>query len=80
MKKYLLLFIFILCFIPNMVFAEELVPNGESSILIEANTGKIIFEKEKDKIKQNSNQIELLRKNFDNKNTPLKTMDAVIVQ
>ena len=48
MKKYLLLFIFILCFIPNMVFAEELVPNGESSILIEANTGKIIFEKEKD--------------------------------
>ena len=49
MKKYLLLFIFILCFIPNMVFAEELVPNGESSILIEANTGKIIFEKEKDK-------------------------------
>ena len=49
MKKYLLLFIFTLCFIPNVVFAEELVPNGESSILIEANTGKIIFEKEKDK-------------------------------
>lgn len=49
MKRYLLLFIFILCFIPNMVFAEELVPNGESSILIEANTGKIVFEKEKDK-------------------------------
>ena len=49
MKKYLLLFILFLCFIPNVVFAEELVPNGESSILIEANTGKIIFEKEKDK-------------------------------
>ncbi|MBQ8534157.1 MAG: D-alanyl-D-alanine carboxypeptidase [Bacilli bacterium] len=49
MKKYLLLFVLFLCFIPNVVFAEELVPNGESSILIEANTGKIIFEKEKDK-------------------------------
>jgi D-alanyl-D-alanine carboxypeptidase len=49
MKKYLLLLFLFMYFIPNVVFAEELVPNGESSILIEANTGKILFEKEKDK-------------------------------
>ena len=47
MKK--LLFLLILLFIPFSVFAEELIPNSTSGILIEASSGKIIFEKEKDK-------------------------------
>ena len=43
MKKYLfLLFIFI---IPFNVFASDYIPNAKSGILIEANSGKIIFEK-----------------------------------
>lgn len=49
MKKYLLLFMFLFLFLPNVVFAEELIPNGVSGILIEANSGKILFEKDKDK-------------------------------
>lgn len=48
MKKLLLLVLFL--FIPINVFAEEkFIPNGTSGILIEANSGKILFEKEKDK-------------------------------
>ena len=48
MKKILFLFLFLL--IPVNVFAEEeFIPNGTSGILIEANSGKIIFEKDKDK-------------------------------
>ena len=46
MKKWL--FLFLLLF-PYGVFAEELIPNAKSGILIEANSGKIFFEKEKDK-------------------------------
>lgn len=41
---------------------------------------KVEIEKEKDKIKQNSNQIELLRKNFDNKNTQLSTRENDIIE
>ncbi len=48
MKKRLL-FLFLLFFIPFHVFGMEFLPNGESGILIEANSGKILFEKEKDK-------------------------------
>lgn len=50
MRKYII-FIMIISFIfnPFSVFASDLVQNSESAILIEANTGKIIFEKEKDK-------------------------------
>ena len=48
MKKYLIL-ILLFCFFPFNIFASELVANGETAILVEANTGKIIFEKEKDK-------------------------------
>ena len=47
MKKYI--FILFLLLFPYSVFAEELIPNADSGILIEASTGKIIFEKEKDK-------------------------------
>ncbi len=47
MKK--ILFILILLFLPLFVSAEELIPNASSGILIEANSGKIIFEKDKDK-------------------------------
>ena len=47
MKKVLLLLFLIL--IPHCVYAEELIPNAKSGILIEANSGKIIYEKEKDK-------------------------------
>ena len=49
MKKYLILLMFIFLFLPKSAFAEELIPNGVSGILIEANSGKILFEKEKDK-------------------------------
>lgn len=48
MKKIILLLVILL--LPFKVFAEEeLIPNGASGILIEAESGKIIFEKEKDK-------------------------------
>ena len=43
MKKILFIIIILLC--PIRVFAEELIPNSTSGILIEANSGKIIFEK-----------------------------------
>ena len=45
MRRYLLFFIFLFIFLPFNVFAEELIPNAFSGILIEANTGKIIYEK-----------------------------------
>ncbi|MBQ8132215.1 MAG: D-alanyl-D-alanine carboxypeptidase [Bacilli bacterium] len=48
MKK-IYLFLFLLLCIPFCVSAEELIPNADSGILIEASTGKIIYEKEKDK-------------------------------
>lgn len=47
MKKIYLWFILLL--FPITVHGEEFLPNGESGILIEANSGKILFEKEKDK-------------------------------
>lgn len=47
MKK--LLFLLILLCIPIRVLGEELIPNATSGILIEASSGKIIFEKDKDK-------------------------------
>lgn len=47
MKKVLILFIILL--LPFKVCAkDELIPNGVSGILIEADSGKIIFEKNKD--------------------------------
>ena len=45
MKRYVLILIFIFSFFPFNVFAEELIPNAFSGILIEANSGKIIYEK-----------------------------------
>lgn len=48
MKK--LLFLLILLLWPSIVFSkEELIENAESGILIEANSGNIIYEKNKDK-------------------------------
>ena len=47
MKK--LLFLLILLCIPFSVYAEELIPNSTSGILIEPYSGKIIYEKDKDK-------------------------------
>ena len=47
MKK--LVFLLILLCIPFRVFAEELIPNSTSGILIEPYSGKIIYEKDKDK-------------------------------
>lgn len=41
---------------------------------------KVEIEKEKDKIKQNSNQIELLRKSFDTKNSQLSTKENDIIE
>lgn len=47
MKKYI--FLLLLLLFPYNVFAEDLIPNGKSGILIEAKSGKIIYEKDKDK-------------------------------
>ena len=47
MKK--ILFLLLLFIIPFNVFGEELIPNATSGILLEPSTGKIIFEKDKDK-------------------------------
>ena len=47
MKRYI--FVLFLLLFPYSVFAEELIPNATSGILIEASTGKIIYEKDKDK-------------------------------
>ena len=47
MKKIILLLLLLLC--PVRVYAEELIPNATSGVLIEASTGKVLFEKEKDK-------------------------------
>ena len=48
MKKIILFSAFFLLLLPNRGMAEELIPNAKSGILIEANSGKILFEKEKD--------------------------------
>ncbi len=47
MKKFLLIGIFSFFFFPISVFAEDLIPNAKSGLLMEASTGKIIFEKNK---------------------------------
>lgn len=47
MKK--LVFLFILLCMPFSVLGEELIPNATSGILIEPISGKVIFEKEKNK-------------------------------
>lgn len=47
MKK--IVFLFILLCIPFKCFAEELIPNAKSGILLDTASGKIIYEKDKDK-------------------------------
>ena len=47
MRRLLILVICLFCFLPVKIYALEYLPNGKSGILIEANTGKIIFEKNK---------------------------------
>ena len=47
MKK--ILFLLVLLILPFNVFGEELIPNSTSGILIEPFSGKIIYEKDKDK-------------------------------
>ena len=49
MKKLLLLFGFLVFLFPITVKAEDLIPNATSGLLMEASTGKIIFEKDKNK-------------------------------
>lgn len=63
--------------------AEELMNDEHISVeelIKNIYDDKVEIEKEKDKIKQNSNQIELLRKNFDNKNTQLSTRENDIIE
>lgn len=63
--------------------AEELMNDEHISVeelIKNIYDDKVEIEKEKDKIKQNSNQIELLRKNFDNKNTQLSTKENDIIE
>ena len=50
MKKLLFIIVLFVFVCPVFVYAEELIPNASSGILIEANTGKIFFEKDKVKI------------------------------
>ena len=47
--KNKLFILLLLLLLPIRVHGEELIPNATSGILMEANTGKIIFEKDKDK-------------------------------
>lgn len=47
MKKYI--FLLLLFLFPYNTFALDLIPNGKTGILIEAKSGKIIYEKDKDK-------------------------------
>ena len=47
MKRWFL--VLILLFFPVRIYALEYIPHATSGILIEANSGKIFFEKEKDK-------------------------------
>ena len=51
MKKIILFILIIsICIIPKCVFAEEdIIPNATSGLLMEESTGKIIYEKDKDK-------------------------------
>ena len=49
MKKLLFIFILFIFICPVFVKAEELIPNATSGILMEVSTGKIFFDKEKDK-------------------------------
>ena len=48
-KKIFITLILVVMFFPFTVFGEELIPNSTSGILMEASTGKIIYEKDKDK-------------------------------
>ena len=48
-KKLIIIIIFVFILLPFNVFGEELIPNSTSGILMEASTGKIIYEKDKDK-------------------------------
>ena len=45
MRRLLIFVICIFCFLPVKIYALEYLPNGKSGILIEANSGKIIFSK-----------------------------------
>lgn len=47
-KKLIFLCLLCVLFLPLSVFASELIPSSKSGILIEASSGKIIYEKEKD--------------------------------
>lgn len=49
MKKLFLIGIFTILILPLSVQAEDLIPNAVSGLLMEQSTGKIIFEKDKDK-------------------------------
>ena len=49
MRKFIWIIMFGLFFSPLSSYALELIPGGESGILIEAGSGKILYEKEKDK-------------------------------
>lgn len=46
MKKFL--FCCIVLLLPSSVFAEDLISNAKSGLLMEASSGKIIYEKDKD--------------------------------
>lgn len=49
MKRLLIILLVVVMFVPNFAYAEEnLATNAKSAVLMEASTGKILFEKNKD--------------------------------
>ena len=48
MKKVFIIFFGLILFLPNVVKANELAVNAKSAILIDADTGTILYEKNKD--------------------------------
>ena len=48
LKRLLIIFIITVLIFPISIRAEELLPNAKSGLLIEASTGEIIYEKNKD--------------------------------
>ena len=80
MKKIVFAFFIIFCFNINVVSAEDITPNAKSAILIEASTGKILYEKNIDEKYAPASMTKmmsllLIMENIDNRNL---RMDEVI--
>lgn len=80
MKKIIFAFFILFCFNINIVKGEEIALNAKSALLIEASTGKILYEKNKDEKYAPASMTKmmsllLIMENIDNRNL---RMDEVI--